>query len=376
LDKVIDFMKASGVSTSILILDACRDNPWERRWRRAAPEGLAPVYAPKGTLIAYSTSPGETADDGSGRNGAYTEALLQHIETPEVPIETMFKRVRNTLAAATKGKQTSWEHTSLSGDFFFKLSIASLVQDYDDTALRDKLFVPNAKLSGQIIKGLKILTWDRQNSALHKFDGEALNRASGDALFVMGRNIYQAACGSANAACGFIANFMDRTAAMEEAPRKALLDGMLFEIFFGPDGELRQYPKITFFNEVFELQEYEELAPSFAFIAQCLAPAADRFYTIPGAGHGLAVTVSVEPDDKEDEVVTAVYVDGRDILREDEDIAIRRNWNRTYSLKALKEELSEQMLVPSRLINLTVNPRNADREEVAMPRHYTVRKAF
>ena len=117
LDKVIDVMEKANTSTSIIILDACRDNPWERRWHRsAAVQGLASVYAPRGTLIAFATSPGQIAGDGKGRrNGSYTEALLQHIGTADCAIESMFKRVRNTLSAATNGKQVSWEHTSLAG---------------------------------------------------------------------------------------------------------------------------------------------------------------------------------------------------------------------------------------------------------------------
>ncbi|HEV2560717.1 MAG TPA: caspase family protein [Rhizomicrobium sp.] len=376
LNKVIGTMEAAAPSTNIIILDACRNNPWERRWRRAGPQGLAPVYAPKGTLIAYSTSPGEVAGDGVGRNGAYTEALLQHIDTPEVAVETMFKRVRNTLAATTRQKQTSWEHTSLSGEFFFKLSIASQVKAYGPTALSDNIFVIKPdKRPHQIIQGLKVLTWGVQNKAMEKFDTELLNRASADSLFVLGRNIYQAACGSAHGAVGFIAAFMERTAEMEKDARKALLDGMLFEIFFGPDGELRERPKVGKFNEVFDLQAYEDLAPSFEFIAQCLAPAAGRFYTIPGSGHDLAVTVTVDPDDLEDEnLITAVYVDGRDILRKDDDLAVRRNWNESFTLKELTAELSEQMLVPSRLLNITINPPDPLRRRVAMPRGSLVRK--
>jgi uncharacterized caspase-like protein len=111
LDRVIDTMESAGSSTNIITLDACRDNPWDRKWR-GAPRGLAPVYAPRGTLIGFATSPGQVASDGSGRNGAYSAALLQHIDAPDVPIEAMFKRVRNTLNASTKQKQTSWEHTS------------------------------------------------------------------------------------------------------------------------------------------------------------------------------------------------------------------------------------------------------------------------
>ncbi len=69
LDLVIQKLETTKVSTKLLILDACRENPWAQPGRGAA-RGLAPVYAPRGTLIAYSTSPGQIAEDGSGRNGA------------------------------------------------------------------------------------------------------------------------------------------------------------------------------------------------------------------------------------------------------------------------------------------------------------------
>ncbi len=124
LNRVIEVMEKSGCSTGIIILDACRNNPFERAWTRSIKvRGLAPVYAPRGTLIAYATSPGQTASDGKGRNGTYTAALLQHLTTPDCSIEAMFKRVRNTLSATTKGRQISWEHTSLAGEFFFNLSL-------------------------------------------------------------------------------------------------------------------------------------------------------------------------------------------------------------------------------------------------------------
>ncbi|HBY1639490.1 TPA: caspase family protein, partial [Klebsiella pneumoniae] len=87
-------MERSDNKTNIIILDACRTNPYERAWDRGpAQKGLAPLFAPKGTIIAYATSPGEVASDGRGRNGSYTEALLKHITSPDIPIEEMFKRV-------------------------------------------------------------------------------------------------------------------------------------------------------------------------------------------------------------------------------------------------------------------------------------------
>jgi uncharacterized caspase-like protein len=120
LNRVIETMEKSGAATKIIILDACRDNPFEFAWHRsAATRGLAPVYAPRGTIIAYATSPGQVALEGKDRNGRYTAALLKHIDVPDLSLEAMFKRVRNTLNGTTKGKQISWEHTSLAGEFFW-----------------------------------------------------------------------------------------------------------------------------------------------------------------------------------------------------------------------------------------------------------------
>jgi uncharacterized caspase-like protein len=131
LNEVISRMepKNGATRTNIIILDACRDNPFERKWR-GKPRGLAPVYAPRGTLVAFATSPGQFASDGAGRNGLYTEALLKHIEEPDLAVEAMFKRVRNTLGAATKQKQISWEHTSLAGEFYFHLSAAASIENF------------------------------------------------------------------------------------------------------------------------------------------------------------------------------------------------------------------------------------------------------
>ena len=78
LDKVVDVMANSRASTKIIILDACRNNPWERRWHRGTgTRGLASVYATKGTIIGFATSPGEVAYDGTGRNGTYTGPVAE-----------------------------------------------------------------------------------------------------------------------------------------------------------------------------------------------------------------------------------------------------------------------------------------------------------
>jgi uncharacterized caspase-like protein len=105
---------------NIVILDACRDNPFAKEFRSAS-RGLAVVNssAVKGTLIAYATSPGKVASDGEDRNGVYTKHLLMALQTPGLPVEQVFKRVLQGVERETNGKQTPWTSSSFSGDFYF-----------------------------------------------------------------------------------------------------------------------------------------------------------------------------------------------------------------------------------------------------------------
>lgn len=121
LSSVLNTMEDSKAGVNLVLLDACRNNPFQRNFR-SQPQGLARVQAPSGTLIHYATRPGSTAEDGSGKHGTYTEALLQQIDEKGVPIETSLKRVTIKVREATKGKQEPWMEGSLTGDFFFVVS--------------------------------------------------------------------------------------------------------------------------------------------------------------------------------------------------------------------------------------------------------------
>lgn len=103
---------------NIVILDACRNNPFARSFRSNA-RGLAYVAAPSGTIIAYATAPGDAASDGSRRNSPYTEELLKYVRETGLRIEDIFKRVRLAVQKKTGGRQIPWESSSLVGDFYF-----------------------------------------------------------------------------------------------------------------------------------------------------------------------------------------------------------------------------------------------------------------
>lgn len=117
-DFVMGQMEDAGNAMNVVILDACRNNPFARSVR-SADKGLAQANAPTGTLIAYATAPGSVASDGTGTNGLYTQELLKNIRTPGRSIEEVFKNVRISVRQQTNGAQTPWESSSLVGDFFF-----------------------------------------------------------------------------------------------------------------------------------------------------------------------------------------------------------------------------------------------------------------
>jgi hypothetical protein len=101
---------------NIIILDACRDNPF--RGFRGGNRGLAQMNAPVGSLLAYATAPGSVASDGAGRNGLYTANLLKHMAVPGQGLFKMFMNVRREVKDGSDGQQVPWETHSLTEDFY------------------------------------------------------------------------------------------------------------------------------------------------------------------------------------------------------------------------------------------------------------------
>ena len=117
---ILDKMDKANCPMKIVILDACRNNPFTRGWNRGVEnEGLGTMIAPKGTFIAFSTAPGEVAQDGTGKNSPYTAALLQTLDKPNLSITDFFQEVLEKVATETKEKQTPWTSNSFRGKFYF-----------------------------------------------------------------------------------------------------------------------------------------------------------------------------------------------------------------------------------------------------------------
>lgn len=122
LGFVFDELREARVRLSILVLDACRDNPFSKV-RSSAGSGLsAPASMPAGSIIIFPTSPGRVAHDGAGRNGLFTTHLLSHLSSPGITIEEMFKRVIDGVRSESvrlRQEQIPWMNLSFTGEFCF-----------------------------------------------------------------------------------------------------------------------------------------------------------------------------------------------------------------------------------------------------------------
>lgn len=121
IGKLIGKIEFNKVKTNILILDACRSNPFTRYWTRNTNQfkGLANINAPTGTFIGFAASPGKTASDGAGRNGTYSEAILEFIEIKNMTIDQLFTKINKEVRIKSEGKQIPFKNSSLEDDFYF-----------------------------------------------------------------------------------------------------------------------------------------------------------------------------------------------------------------------------------------------------------------
>jgi formylglycine-generating enzyme required for sulfatase activity len=116
--QILDLLADAGTRLNLVFLDSCRDNPFQRGFRSVS-RGLARENVPSGTLLSFATRPGGVADDGSGRNGVYTAALLKAMSSTDQPIERVLKDVVTIVRAETRNRQEPWVEGSIVGDFCF-----------------------------------------------------------------------------------------------------------------------------------------------------------------------------------------------------------------------------------------------------------------
>jgi tetratricopeptide (TPR) repeat protein len=117
---VLANMERSNSRMNIVILDACRNNPFPALSRSLGEQGLMEMRRARGSFIAYATAPGSIASDGPGRNGLYTQELLKAMRKPGLTIEQVFKEVRQSVLRLSANKQNTWDSSNIIGEFYFK----------------------------------------------------------------------------------------------------------------------------------------------------------------------------------------------------------------------------------------------------------------
>lgn len=311
LDDLMHWLNKYPEKTKIIILDACREN----YNLRGIGEFFIPVTAPQGSIIAFSTSPGQTAIERNG-HGLYTQHLLAHMTDPRITIETMFKRVRTDLAKATGGRQIPWEHTSLIGDFVLKLNATYAGINYSDTAIADSSYLFNKdSVLKQIVEDLKSYNWYIQGPAVEKLHAIDYSSVSENDLFVLGRNIYQAASGNCFACLDFIKEF----AGIDYIPGSAkehIVNGMAFEIYYDQNGSLRKRLKAGLAEDVIRILETEAFTQSKQFITTRLLNETPIVPYIPGQKDKVQADVYVT-ESSEDYVLSDIKINKASIYYED-----------------------------------------------------------
>jgi Uncharacterized protein containing caspase domain len=116
---VLANMEKTNSRMNIIILDACRNNPFPATTRSVS-QGLGEMRRARGSFIAYATAPGSVASDGQGRNGLYTQELLKALRKPGLTIEQVFKEVRQNVLRLSGDKQFTWDSSNIIGEFYFK----------------------------------------------------------------------------------------------------------------------------------------------------------------------------------------------------------------------------------------------------------------
>ena len=117
---VLSNMERSNSRMNIVILDACRNNPFPALTRSLGEQGLGEMKRARGSFMAYATAPGSVASDGTGRNGLYTQELIKAVKKPGLTIEQVFKEVRANVLRLSGDKQNTWDSSNIIGEFYFR----------------------------------------------------------------------------------------------------------------------------------------------------------------------------------------------------------------------------------------------------------------
>lgn len=268
ISEILSILKKNSQKVNIVIIDACR-----KSFERSGGIGFSPIQAPKGTLLAFSTSPNEGASDyGFEGHSVFTGSILRYIGRERLSVEELFKKVRKTVFSLTEGKQTTWEHTSLIGDFYFNTGqlIYSISIPYDENVVKDANYNNNTDEFGKLILKIKSYNWDIQNPAIDKILTIPVKSLDKNQQFILGRNLLQSS-GAAFSAEAFMNDIENNIGKYSIDNDNHVLNGILFEIYFNSHADFRkEKTKKHHFDKIIALRKNPDFKNSFTFISQLL----------------------------------------------------------------------------------------------------------
>ncbi|MDN3582106.1 caspase family protein [Mucilaginibacter flavus] len=384
LRVVLDAMEDAKNAMNIIILDCCREDlAILGKKRSLSTEAMAPIFAPKGTIIAYSTSPGQTADDGlkTDRNGVYTRALLAHVVNQGISIEDFFKNVRNSVSLFTNEEQITWEHTSLTAPFI--LNSGSYIQasssKYATFAVADAQYDGggDSKLTS-IIEDLKSHNFYDQGPAVRRFKQMTGASLDSDLLFIIGRNILQAAVGGEFESIKFIENLESRVLPFQKKNGNPVLEGIVFEMYFDQNGLFREDRKgLIYLSYVDAIKADKRFAKSFDFIRDELMPFKPKLFFIPTADEtGKSIDVFLEKMEyklswrEDDERIEIVYIvksisfEGQIIMKDGEKDQSRFIHREDLTFSRFKLKVAELLGIPPKSLVVHTNIHLTDEDPV------------
>ncbi len=365
-------MDRSEPDVKIIILDACRNNPLKEKYRGGA-EDLAPVKAPTGSIIAFSTSPGEKAADyGKDGHSIYTGCLLKHLEDPDIPIEVLFKRVRVSVNVLSRGKQTPWEHTSMINDFYFHRSGLVHATDfpYDTQSLIYEQFVPKDGVADHLIIDLLSSQYSDQNDAAVKVYDMKDKGLSSSECFLLGRAVLSAANYGSFRAQDLIKTLTFWVTGFDENGENHLLNGILFEIYFDRKGLLRkEFFKSSLLDTIFQYEIDPRFEKSFAFLRKQLKPHTEYLFYLPGDG---LITINlimeesiIESNQKKCYRLQSMTIGSKEFIETHDDDEIFGS--SIMNIASFQDSISKSLLIPKSKQNIISAFNSNDLKILAVP---------
>lgn len=307
INDICQELNTIGDQLNILIIDACRSDPSQStRGLISNPEnsllGIRLTnHLPFQTFIAYSTSVGKSASDGNAAEGhsPYTKTLLENIEEENLPIESLFKRVRNSVYRGFDNSQLPWEYSCLTEEFCFNYGQLNPYFDkpYSETAYNDGTYVSQNDGVNEIINGLKSYTYDAQNTAVGKLHRIYKIIMDKNDFFVIGRNLLQAAHGGAFE-CQEEISYANLRKYIWQGENH-VLNGILYEMYFDKSNQFRDSQKgMNMIDGIANILVYPEFKNSCKFIQMALAEYKDKLCYMPGSPDKCIVTIELSSSNK------------------------------------------------------------------------------